>query len=382
MTFVVELALPDILLAIPFRMVGARQMKRLIRVLLLATLPLALAGCARTTTITGPDSEALAVAHSVPVELVELNDRALQEQVSYLGRYLLGDAFRVSVAKNGAESDWGRQALVDLVEYRSIGNSTGLGMAVSQAATGDLLSSQGSDVAFWSSVGIDVINSVLATQRMSDVSGFFMPAKFGDIDVESAEHATKLAVDFTETRIREAAESSGYETTCHLQCEPESKSRIYKLVRTRERPGQFTPLELFLYWGYFDLIPMPEKSEDYLLSHLLEFVPEYTSKTGNTWTIYLGTKLTLNKKKNTYLIDRYSRLVTTPLSREIRQELYAGQRNMFWGSSVAEVRSAAFYIKERQPGLIYFDDQVYGFPDSIGKVLGRQESVSVTHTVR
>jgi len=343
---------------------------------------LLLASCARTTTITGPDADALAIAHSVPIELEELNDRPLQEQVSFLGRYLLEDSFRVAVAENAVESDWGQQAYVNLVKDRSIGNSTGLGMAVSHAATGDLLSQQGSDVAFWSSVGFDIINSVLATRRMADVSGFFMPRRFGDIDVESAEQATQLAVAFTESRIRDAVAAAGYDIACYLQCEPDSNNRIYRLNRVRERPGQFAPPNLFLYFGNIDLVEMPEKSEDYLLSPLLGFVPAYSSKIGNTWTIYLGTKLKQDEKKDIQVVDRYSRLVTTPLSREIRRSIYSGQRFMFWGSSIAEVRSAAFYVKERQPGLIYFDDKIYTFADSTGNIIAKQDPISVTHFIR
>ena len=98
--------------------------------------------------------------------------------------------------------------------------------------------------------------------------------------------------------------------------------------------------------------------------------------------MYIGTKLKPHKRKDIQVIDRYSRLVTTPLSREIRRAIYSGQRFMFWGSSVAEVRSSAFYVDVKQPGLIYFDDGIYAFPDSIGKVLGRQDTISVTHTVQ
>ena len=357
-------------------------MRETIRIWLPLAFCLLLSSCARTTTITGPDAEALAVAHSVPIDLVELDDRPLQEQVSFLGRYLLADSFRVSVAENAAQSEWGQQAYVDLIKYRSIGNSTGLGMAISEAATGDLFSQQGSDVALWSSLGIDLVNAVLATRRMSDVSGFFMPKTFSGIEIQSADEATQAAVAFTESRIRDAVAMAGYDISCHLQCEPDSKNRIYRLTRVQDRSGQFAPASLYLYFGYYDLIEMPEKSEDHLLSPLLGYVPAYTSRIGNTWTIYLGTRLKKDNKKDIQVIDRYSRLVTTPLSREIRKSIYSGQRFMFWGSSIAEVRSAAFYIKQEQPGLIYFDDQIYTFADSTGNMIRKPEPISVTHIVR
>lgn len=340
------------------------------------------AGCARTTTVTGPNSEELIAAHSVPIELVELNDQSLQEQVSFLGRYLLEDTFRVAVAENAVASTWGQQAFVDLVKYRSIGNSTGMGMAISQATTGDLLSPRGSDVAFWSSIGIDVVNMVLATSRMSDVSGFFMPATFENVEVTSAQQATDLAVAFTESRIRSTATRSGYAIECHKQCEADSKRRVYLLTRNKDRNDIFAPDQLYLFFGYQDLVKMPEKSEDYLLVPLLGFVPEYASPIGNTWTVFLGTSIKWNEKSDAYLIDAHSRLVTTPLSRELRRSLYAGQRNMFWGSSVAEVRSSAFYVKEKQPGLIYFDNEIYAFPDATGKIIGTPDPISVTHTVQ
>ena len=131
-----------------------------------------------------------------------------------------------------------------------------------------------------------------------------------------------------------------------------------------------------------DLAPLPETSEDYLLSPLLGFVPEYSSQTGNTWTIYLATAIDKSEKKGMYLVEPYSRLVTTELAREIRRALYSGQRYMFWGSSIPEVRSAAFYVKQDQPGLVYFDDEIYAFPETLGKVIGKDDAVSVQHTVK
>ncbi len=162
-------------------------MMRILTTIGLFGLAVILHGCA--TNVSGPNSDALKVAQSVPTELIAVEDEALQQQTSYLGRYLLDDEYRISVSRTAIESDWGKTALVDLVEYGNIGDSTVLGMAASQAITGNALSADGTDTAFYASLGVDLLNTMLATQRKYDVSTFFMPNVFNGVKVESADHA-------------------------------------------------------------------------------------------------------------------------------------------------------------------------------------------------
>ncbi|WP_207462619.1 hypothetical protein [Azospirillum sp. SYSU D00513] len=214
---------------------------------------LAVAGCVTTGQGDGP---------KIVLKEASSRDRLLAET---MGGMLLTPSQRKQLAKR-MKQELPKQDLPSNFD-------TGAGFAGALALGFSPFSAQGVSTAGTISAGLAVVDALTATDRMNQVSAFYLPSQFEGNDIRTSSEATRIAQNMKRARVEAWAKSVGRSVSCVHSCDgPAPLYRITKDAAVKDR--YFDPGLIYLTLAQR---PMEQVQPTALESQLLGFAPAWKS---------------------------------------------------------------------------------------------------------
>lgn len=175
-----------------------------------AIVAMLLSGCVSMMS----DDPLIIAAYTMP-DTVDVDDEVTLAKLAWVGKDLLEPNARSEAAKLLAEQDLPQEW--DETQYSTLASMA------TDMFVGEVGSSLGGAVG-----GAVMVLGMLSGDGSNDnASGLFLPAQFGDIDIDSAEKAHDVAIDMIHENVMGAALTLGYQATCEFGCN--SGNRVYRL---------------------------------------------------------------------------------------------------------------------------------------------------------